>query len=192
VRSILVSLVAALLLGACSQKAIVSERPMTEVHELLAGAKELPPVFGSADPDLRMETADPKVVAWVLSAQSEEVMRFVATLTPDGEKKTMIDLRVVAAPKFEKRLSDNAAIRDFYLAAMREQVESTLEARPYDVSRTYPAMQKAMAANIGNFARAMDEAGEAARKREEDNIREAYEREAAGEPMRTWDNRGTE
>jgi hypothetical protein len=174
-------LVALLLLGACGRNSIVAERPVSEVHELLAGADELPPVFGSDEPDLRMDTVDPNAVAWVLSVKNEELMRFVATLTPDGDKKTLVDVSVRAAPEIEKRLNDNASIRDFYLAAMREQVEATLEGREFDVSRTYPAMQKAMAANIGNIARSANEAAEADRKRDEDNIRKAYAREAAGE-----------
>jgi len=177
----LAGLMSLLLLGACGQRAIVSEKPLTEVHALLAGADELPPVFGSAEPDLRMETEDPNAVSWVLSTKGEEVMRFVATLTPDGPTKTSVDLAVKAPPKFEKRLNDNASVRDFYLTAMREQVESTLEGRPYDVTRTYAAMQKAVAANIGNISRDMEAAAAADHKREADNMRKAYEREAAGE-----------
>ena len=172
---------ALLMLSACGQKGYVSERPMSEVHDLLAGADDLPPVFGSADPDLRMETADPKAVSWVLSQKGEEIMRFVATLAPEGDRKTSVDLTVKSPPMIEKRLSDNPQIRDLYLAAMREQVESTLESRAYDMTRIYPALGKAMSANIGNISRDVEAAAEADRKREEDNIRKAYAREAAGE-----------
>ena len=172
------ALLGVLLLASCGQRSIVAERPVSAVYELLAAADELPPVFGSHEPDLRMEAGDPKAVAWVLSQKGEEVMRFVATLTAEGEKRTSIDLAVKAPPKFEKRLNDNAAIRDFYVAAMHEQVESTLEGRPYDVSRTYGAMQKAIAANMGNMMRRMDGAAEADQKPREDNIRNADARTA--------------
>ncbi len=173
---------ALLLLGACGRdQSIVAERPVSEVHSLLAATDELPPVFGSDEPDLRMDTADPKAVAWILSAKNQEIMRFVATLAPDGERRTSVDLTVRAPPKFEKRLNDNAAVRDFYLAAMREQVASALEGRPFDLTRTYPQMQKAIAANMGNIASSMAAAAEAGRKRDEDNIRKAYAKEAAGE-----------
>ena len=174
-------LAALLLLSACGRNSIVAERPVSEVHELLADADELPPVFGSDEPDLRMDTADPNAVAWVLSVKNQELMSFVATLTSDGEKKTLVDLSIRAVPKTERWLNDNAAVRDFYLAAMREQVESALEGRSYDVSRTYPAMQKAIAANIGTIARNVGAVAEADRKRNEENIRKAYAREAAGE-----------
>lgn len=108
-------------------------------------------------------------------------MRFVATLEPRGPTKTAVELAVRPGPKFEKRVDEHPQIRDFYLAAMREQVESKLEDREYDMTRTYGAMGRAIAANMGQIARDAEAAGEAARKREKDNIRKAYEREAAGE-----------
>jgi hypothetical protein len=173
---------ALLLVGACGRdQSIVADRPMSEVHSLLAGADELPPVFGTDEPDLRMATADPNAVAWILSVKNQEIMRFVATLSPEGKRKTSIDLAVQAPPKFEKRLADNAAVRDFYLAAMREQVASTLEGRPFDLTHTYPHMQKAIAANIGNIAASAEAAAEASRKRERENIERAYATEAAGQ-----------
>ena len=173
---------ALLLLGACGRdQSIVAERPMSEVHGLLAAADELPPVFGSDEPDLRMETADPKAVAWILSVKNHEVMRFVATLSPEGERKTAVEIAVQAPPKSEKWLNENAAVRDFYLAAMREQVASTLEARSFDLTRTYPQMQKAVRANIGNIAASAEAAAAADRKQARVNIERAYAREAAGE-----------
>ena len=173
---------ALLLVGACGRdQSIVAERPMSEVHSLLAAADELPPVFGTDEPDLRMDKADPNAVAWILSVKNQEIMRFVATLAPEGERRTSIDLKVQASPKFEKRLDDNAAVRDFYLAAMREQVASTLEGRPFDLTHTYPQMQKAIAANIGNFAASAEAAAEASRNRERENIERAYAAEAAGQ-----------
>ena len=171
---------ALLLVGACGRdQSIVAERPMSEVHSLLAAADELPPVFGTDEPDLQMDTADPKAVAWILSVKNEEIMRFVATLAPEGERRTSVDLMVQAPPKFEKRLDDNEAVRNFYLAAMREQVASTLEGRPFDLTHTYPHTQKAIAANIGNFAASAEAAAEASRKRERENIECAYATEAA-------------
>jgi len=171
-----------LLLGACGRdRSIVAERPMSEVHGLLAAADELPPVFGSDEPDLRMETTDPKAIAWVLSVKNDEIMRFVATLSPDGERRTEVDVSVQAPSKYEIRLKENAAVRDFYLAAMREQVASTLDDRPFDLTRTYPQLQKAVRANIGNIVASADASAEASRKREKENIQRAYAREAAGE-----------
>lgn len=180
------SLLGLLFLAACDDRnpSIVAERPLPEVHSLLATSDELPPVFGGDEPDLRMETADSKAVAWVLSVKNDEIMRFVATLSPRGERKTTVEIAVQAPPKFEKRLHENAAVRDFYLAAMREQVAATLEARPFDLTRTYPQMQKAIRANIGNIgniAASAEAAAEASRKREKENIQRAYAREAAGE-----------
>lgn len=177
----LIGLIGMLLLSACNRGAVVYDLSQADTHTLLSRADELPPVFGSNEPDLRMETADPAAVAWVLSVEGKEVMRFVAILVPEGQVRTAVAVSVQAPPEFEKRLNDNSSVRDLYLAAMREQVDSTLLGRPYDMTRVLPAMQKAMAANIGTIAGNMQAAGEEARKRDEDNIRKAYAREAAGE-----------
>ena len=64
---------------------------------------------------------------------------------------------------------------------MHEQVASTLEARPFDLTRTYPQMQKAIRANIGNIAASAEAAAQADQKRSRENIERAYAREAAGE-----------
>ena len=181
-RLAVAGLLGVLLLAACGRDpSIVAERPVSEVHSLLAAADELPPVFGSIEPDLGMDTADPQAVAWILSVKNEEVMRFVATLSPAGEQKTTVEVAVQAPPKSEKWLKKNAAVRDFYLAAMREQVASTLEGRPFELTRTYPQMQKAIRANIGNIAASAEAAAQADQKRARENIERAYAREAAGE-----------
>lgn len=177
----LTALAALLFLEGCGRKSYVTDKPVAEVHRILSQRDELPPVFGGNDPDHHMETADPQAVSWVLTIKGDDFMRFVATLEPRGPTKTAVELAVRPGPKFEKRVNEHPQIRDFYLAAMREQVESKLEDREYDMTRTYGAMGRAIAANMGQIARDAEAAGEAARKREKDNIRKAYEREAAGE-----------
>lgn len=177
----LAALTALLLLGACGRKSYVADKPIAEVHRILSQSDELPPVFGGNDPDHHLETADPQAVAWVLTIKDDEFMRFVATLEPRSATKTAVELAVRPGPKFEKRVNEHPQIRDFYLAAMREQVESKLEDREYDMTRTYGAMGRALAANIGQFARNAEAAAEAERKRKKDNIGNAYPREAASE-----------
>lgn len=181
-RRLAVAGLGALLLAACARNpSTVAERPVHEVHRLLAAADRLPPVFGSNEPDLRIDAGDPQAVSWILSAKNEEVMRFVATLSPAGERRTTVEIAVQAPPKSEKWLKENVALRDFYLAAMREQVASTLEARPFDLTRTYPQMQRAISANIGTIVASAEAAAEASRKREKENIERAYAGEAAGD-----------
>ena len=180
------SALALLLLGAGGEKRMVYQRPLVDVRAILADDDELPPVFGGNDPDLRMDTAQPDAVAWVLTSDGSELMRFVARLEAESEGSTAVALTVEAPTKgphgnVEQRLNDNPEIRDLYLAAMREQIASQLENRPYDMSRTYAALSRATAANIGSISREIKAAGEAGRRRDEDNIRKAYADEAAGQ-----------
>lgn len=174
---------ALLVLSGCGQgSSIRAEKPIAEVHSILAALDELPPVFGGNDPDVRVDAGDPKSVTWVLSIEREEMMSFVANLEASGDAETSVRMAVKPGlPKFEKRLNENPEIRDFYLSAMTEQVASTLQDRPFDLTRTSGAMRKAIVANMGNMIKDVEAADAEAQKRERDNIRRAYEREAAGE-----------
>jgi hypothetical protein len=176
---------ALLCLSACGKDGVVYPRPLEDVHTVLADTDELPPVFGSDEPDHRVESSDPNTVAWILSKNGLEVMRFVATLQPEEPNKTRVTVTVQAPTEspygnMDQRLKDHKEITNLYLTAMNEQVASRLENRPFDVSKTYGALATATAANIGNIARRMDAAAEADHKREEANIRKAYAEEAAG------------
>lgn len=174
----LAGLAALLLLEACGPKTYVAEKPLAEVHRILAQRDELPPVFGGNDPDHHMETADPKAVTWVLSIKGDEFMRFVAKLEPEGPTKTAVQLAVHSGPKFEARINEHPEVRDFYLSAMWEQVESKLENREYDITRTYGALGTAVAANMGQMVRNRDPADQAHHHGENDA---ASGREAASE-----------
>ena len=174
-----------LCLSACGKDGVVYPRSVEDVHTVLADTDELPPVFGSNEPDHSVDSSDPKAVVWILSKNGSEVMRFVATLQPEEPNKTRVIVTVTAPTEgpygnMDQRLKDNKAIRNLYLTAMNEQVASRLENRPFDMSKTYGALAAATAANIGNISRQMDAAGDAARKRDEANIRKAYADEAAG------------
>ena len=52
----------------------------------------------------------------------------------------------------EARLDKAREIRSLYLASMTEAVDSTLDGRAYDITRTYPALMAATTANLGLFA----------------------------------------
>ena len=163
----------------------VYQKPLTEMHDALAEVNDLPPVFGSNVPDLSMDTSDPSSVAWIVNLHGSEVMRFVATLQPEGNSSTRMVLDLVGVTSgssgdVAKRLKDHPELKRLYLVAMTEEIDSTLEKRAYDMSRTYPALMAATAANVGEISKRMDEAAAADRKRDEDNIRKAYADEAAG------------
>jgi hypothetical protein len=179
-------LLMAALISACSKGGVVYPRPLQDVHEVLAETDELPPVFGSDEPDHTVDSSDPNAVTWILSKDGSEVMRFVAKLEPEEPNETRVKLTLEAPTdgphgNMEQRLKDNKSISNFYLTAMNEQIASRLENRPFDMSKTYGALAAATAANLGNISRRMDRAAEANHKRDEENIRNAYAEEAAGQ-----------
>jgi hypothetical protein len=176
---------AILCLSACGKGGVVYPRPLQDVHQVLAETDDLPPVFGSNEPDHSVDSSDPNAVTWILSKNGSEVMRFVARLEAEEPNKTRVTVTVEAPSEgpygnMDQRLKDNKSITNLYLTAMNEQVASRLENRPFDMSKTYGALAAATAANIGNISRQMDRAAEAGRKRDEENIRKAYADEAAG------------
>jgi hypothetical protein len=173
-----------LFLGACGNGKVYP-KPLSAMHDALAEVDELPPVFGSAAPAVSVDSSDPANVKWVVELDGSEVMRFVAKLEAEDDKSTRMVLELVGAKQgprgdVEKRLEEHPELRHLYLVAMTEEIESKLEGRKFDASRTYAALAAATAANIGSISRQMDAAGEADRKRDEQNIRNAYAEEAAG------------
>ena len=173
-----------LALAACGQGKVYP-KPIAHMHEVLEEIDDVPPVFGGAGPDVSMESGDLSRVEWILALDGSEVMRFVATLKPEGERKTrmMLDLRGVTTGghgNVEDRLESHPEVRKLYLVAMTEQIEAKLEERPFDITRTYGALALATAANIGTIARGMDAAGAASKKHNAENIRRASAEGSAG------------
>ncbi len=174
-----------LFVSACGDRGKLYPRPADDVHAVLAGIDELPPVFGGNEPDVSVEASDPSQVAWVLRKNGSEMMRFVAKLESEGQTSTRVKLSLSGVTEgpfgnIEQRLKDHSEIRDLYLVAMDEQISSKLENRPFDASKTMAATMRAAAANIGTISNQMESAGKAARERDEANIRKAYADEAAG------------
>jgi hypothetical protein len=179
-----IALASCLVLAAC-RTGTIYPKPLSIMHDTLAEVDELPPVFGSAAPGVVVDSSDPANVTWVVELDGSEVMRFVAKLEAEGDKSTRMVLDLVGAKDgpggdVEKRLEEHPELRHLYLVAMTEEIESKLEGREFDASKTYGALAAATAANIGSISRQMDAAGEADRKRDEQNIRNAYAEEAAG------------
>ena len=141
-------------------------------------------VFGSNEPEVRVRAEGPSRIVWILHKDGAEMMRYVASLSPDGETSTRVSLDLVGATEgpfrgSEERLAQNRAIRNLYLVAMEEQIASALERRPFDRSKILPATAAAAAANIGRISADIDRIAEADQRRERENIERAY-REAAG------------
>ena len=177
---------ALLFLGACGKDGTVYPGSVEDVHSVLTDIDELPPVFGSNEPDHHMDSSDPNAVSWIMTKEGSELMRFTAALEPEEPSKTRVIVTVSAPTEspygnMDQRLQEHKEIRDLYVTAMTEQVASRLDGRPFDITRTYGALATATAANIGTISRQMDAAAEAGSKRDEANIRKAYADEAASQ-----------
>jgi hypothetical protein len=173
-----------LFLTACGDGKVYP-KPLSAMHDALAEVNELPPVFGSAALGVSVDSSDPADVIWIIELDGSEVMRFVAKLQAEDEKSTHMVLDLFGAKdgprgNVQKRLEEHPELKHLYLVAMTEEIESKLEGRKFDASKTYGALAAATAANIGSISHQMDAAAEADRKRNEDNIRNAYAEEAAG------------
>src|SRR4051812_9574565 len=157
-RAMMLALCAAL--AACGPQGKVYPEPEAKLHDELSKVDELPPVFGESDPDLRVESSDPGSVSWVVSLDGSEVMRFVARLEPKGDQATRMNLDLVGATStrhgdVQARMDTHPEIRRLYLVAMGEQIDSMLEHRTFDITKTYGALAAATAANIGTISRQM-------------------------------------
>jgi hypothetical protein len=142
-------------------------------------------LFGQSDPDVEAERVSDSEIAWIVRMRGTELMRYVAQLSPAGERSTHVTLTLRGATQgrfgnVEQRLSQNGTIRDLHLAAMQERVASRLERRQFELRRLYPAMARATAANMTLISDQMERAGEQAQRRDRQNIEKAYRREAAG------------
>jgi hypothetical protein len=143
------------LLGACEQRGEVYPRPAAEVRELL-GTVEVPLyMFGSShDTDAVIDSSDPAKIVWKITADEARIMTFTATLQPDGDNRTRValDLEGARSGRFgdvQARFAKKPEIKTLYLVSMTEAVDSTLDGRPYDITRTYPALIAAGTVNAG-------------------------------------------
>jgi hypothetical protein len=177
----------ALIAGRAQSGGSVYAVPIGEARKVLADTGLPPLVFGSDEPEVAVRAEEPSRIVWILHQDGAEMMRFVASLSPDGETSTRISLDLVGATQGPfrqtgERLAQNEAIRHLYLVAMEEEIASALERRPFDTAKILPATAAATAANIGRIGADIDRIAEADRRRQRENIERAYREEAAGIP----------
>jgi len=175
----------ALIAGRAQTRDNVYAVPIGEARQVLARTGLPPLVFGSNEPDVAIQAEGPSRIIWILRQDGAEMMRYVASLSPDGDTSTRISLDLVGATEGRfrntgERLAQNGAIRNLYLVAMEERIASALERRPFDRTRILPATMAAAAANIGRISEDIDRIADADRRRQRENIERAYRDEAAG------------
>jgi hypothetical protein len=173
-RTILLALLPAILVAACSQeRGAVYSVPLDRARQILTKT-DLPPVFGSAAVSAEVRTYKPTEVTWIVNKDGYELMRYIATLSVAGEGKTRVALELKGAKggragDVEQRFAENKSVKNLYVVAMEERIASAIEARPLDMGKIYPALATAALANMGNMRRSLDEAVK-----------------ASGEPERPW------
>ena len=164
-RSILFALLLAILVAACSEeRSAVVPMPLDRARKILSKT-ELPPVFGSNAPGVEMLNR-PTEITWIVRNDGSEFMRYIATLSDAGEGRTRIVLELKGAKagragNVEQRFAENPSIRNLYLVAMEERIASAIEGRSLDMTKIYPALGVAMAANLGNLRKSLDESAKA-------------------------------
>lgn len=147
-----VGVAAGLAVAGCSEGEAY-DRPPAEVREVLRTVEVPLYIFGSiADIDAIVDSVDPSTVTWKITADERPLMSFIATIRPEGEAKSHVTIDIVGAHAghygdVQARLAQKKEIRTLYLVSMKEAVDSTLDGRAYDITRTYPALLAAGAAN---------------------------------------------
>ncbi|WP_157087981.1 hypothetical protein [Bradyrhizobium jicamae] len=154
--------------------------PIAQARQDLTKA-DLPPfVFGSQPLDVQVRGSIDSQIAWIVRRNGEELFRYIAQLKAEGDAATRVKVKLEGAGKYAQKLSDKPEIRDMYLIAMEEQVAATLERRPFEMTRIYPAMSAATVANMGALRSSVDQAAAASEQAARKNIEKAYRDEAAG------------
>jgi hypothetical protein len=177
--------------GCAQTQGSVYAVPIGEARKVLEGTGLPPLVFGSDEPEVAVradgavQAGRPLRIVWILGKDGAEMMRFVASLSAEGDASTRISLDLVGATQGRfrgtgERLRQNGAIRHLYLVAMEEEIASALERRPFDQTAIMPATVAAGAANIGRISQDIDRIADADQRRERANIERAYRDEAAG------------
>ncbi|MEO8373891.1 MAG: hypothetical protein ABI471_01610 [Sphingomonas bacterium] len=184
--SLATTLAMALLVSGCeSGSGKAYDQPLGMVHDALVKVEEPPMVFGDAQVDFVVEENRPDRIVWTVGRGGVSRLRLEATLSADSATSTRVRVKAdlvdnKPAPAQGAALQSVGSVLALYKAAMEERIDSTLMHRDFNITALSPAILAAEAANIGTIRKQMHAAGEAFRKRDEDNIRKAYADEAAG------------
>ena len=148
----------AMLVASCGEPGAVYQRPPAEIRDLLRTVKVPLYMFGSsAETEAIVDGTNPNAIAWKIVADNSPLMTFTAKITPEGDTGTRVtvDIQGARAGKFgdvQARMEKAKEIRALYLVSMTEAVDSTLNGRAFDITRTYPALIAAGTANARIFA----------------------------------------
>jgi hypothetical protein len=164
--------------GLMSSDTVTYDLPPSEVQARIEHANLPPFVFGEQEPQATM-LSEPNRVTWVASEDGAEVMRYVIDLTPADRNRTKVHVALQGATdgKFgnvDQRIRGDRTLRNLYVTAMKEQVDSVLTGHPFRYSGISGPTAAATAAHMGQIAGWMDRAADAQHKRERENVDKAY------------------
>ena len=176
---------AALTLAGCWQSGTSYPLPSAEVRERLRSAEAPLTTFGqSAADSVTLEQGDDTIVWAIVDDEDREMIRLVARMVPEGQTtRVTADIAPPEGARHDavaKGLAANASIASFYRAVAAEQVDSALNKRDFDLTRTYGPMMAATLANLPRMRRTFDEDAAASAKTERENTQRAYDDEASG------------
>lgn len=162
IRKLALAVVIAGLLAACDGG---KTYPLstTEVTGKLLSTKPPMFVFGSTASDIMVTQGEGGAVRWTVLKNGRQVMRIVATVTPDGENASRVAVSVEppnndANSAAGKTMADNPAIVKLYKSAMAEQIDAKLNNRSFDSRAIQAEMMAAAIAIVPKMQASMDEA----------------------------------
>jgi hypothetical protein len=127
---------------------------------------------------------DDTIIWVILDENDREMIRIVAKIAP-GAQSTRI-WADIAPPDgalhdaVAKGLAANVSISALYRAVAAEQVDSAMDQRRFDLTRTYGPMMAATLANLPRMSKAFDDDAAAIAKNDRDTLQKAYDDEAHG------------
>jgi hypothetical protein len=119
----------------------VFDRTPAEVRRTLAGLDLPPLVFGDVPKKVKVLTPSPEMMVWSITEnESEEMMRYVVTLTAQGAGATRVKVYVTGPTEgplgnVAARMARNRAICNMYVIAMKEQIAAALERRDFQTAK---------------------------------------------------------
>lgn len=180
------ALVPALLAGAgCSQFGAYYPVPSSVARDrLLASEAPLMPFGQMATDSVTLQKGDDTIVWAILDDDDHELIRIVAKIAPGAESTRVWS--DVAPPQGTRHdavargLTENVSSAGLYRAVAAEQVDSALNQRRFDLTRTYGPMMAATLANLPRLSKTFSDDAAASRKQNRDAMQRAYDDEAAG------------
>jgi hypothetical protein len=155
------------LLAACTEGGTVYQVPIAEARRVLAATGLPPYIFGNQSPDWQVSAAGNSDIVYIGRKDGRELFRYTASLKEESKGSTRVSVELrepTGGGNTEKTPADNPALKNLYLAAVKERIASALERRAFDMARFRPASTAAAIGNMGAIRASADEAAAASER----------------------------